>query len=639
MHISLYRIYKTYRRGLGQTIACLALTLSCLPPALAQSIREDTESWGRTTRTADNAAKDQNYSGWPTTRDGEKGTQIHLNFDLRNADAILVTSKDQRVADLLSKAQKTAQELQFPQTDFITRDAKGISGVDMEFNDYLKHPKDKTTEFVFPLGALQESLKAQGFPEPIVFFWDNDQADEATLTLPDGTATKIKSDTFWQAKDLPAGTTLTLRSTVDWRSYAFLYFIGGMVIFGMGIITWMPWKLIQAEEKKRREGVVSDKTPNPEEVQASYNKQKPMVLMLLLPLLMTIPIFLVFNPSTMSKAFLLLPRMPSSVPSSFMMLTPFLMFIPMGISRLLAKLYQKHREKRGDFPAPLPPTEEEILGETDTKPLRSGLPLLIMMLPMTFLLPLIRTPEIKQVMSTWPLALRMTAIFGIWGIFALIGGFLALRHWQGKRTTLAPGDEWYDEVHALAQKAEVKVKHVIVNKMPIANAYASLWGTVGLTSKLLRTLEKDEVRAIIAHELGHLKAKHVWKTLGTSLTVLTIWSLARYYGTLALKPHLDPETYRMLSVNPLLTFFFILILSPLLVGRGQRKREEEADAYAVELTNDPELVIRALTKVHTLSASPHTLKPSDEVLQSHPSLKHRIEAIRKRSHFVPSDGV
>lgn len=66
----------------------------------------------------------------------------------------------------------------------------------------------------------------------------------------------------------------------------------------------------------------------------------------------------------------------------------------------------------------------------------------------------------------------------------------------------------------------------------------------------------------------------------------------------------------------------------LITGFGTRKRELEADALAVQWTGDPELVIRALTKLHTLNASPHRLKPGDELVSSHPSLVNRIKAIR-----------
>lgn len=66
----------------------------------------------------------------------------------------------------------------------------------------------------------------------------------------------------------------------------------------------------------------------------------------------------------------------------------------------------------------------------------------------------------------------------------------------------------------------------------------------------------------------------------------------------------------------------------LLLGRGRRQREAAADRFAVEVIGDQELVIATLTKLHTLNASPHQLRPSDEILSSHPSLVHRIEAIR-----------
>ena len=71
------------------------------------------------------------------------------------------------------------------------------------------------------------------------------------------------------------------------------------------------------------------------------------------------------------------------------------------------------------------------------------------------------------------------------------------------------------------------------------------------------------------------------------------------------------------------------LICPLILGKSQRRREVEADRFAVEQTGDPELVIRALRKLHTLSATPHMLKPSDENLMMHPSLAHRIEAIRE----------
>jgi Zn-dependent protease with chaperone function len=87
------------------------------------------------------------------------------------------------------------------------------------------------------------------------------------------------------------------------------------------------------------------------------------------------------------------------------------------------------------------------------------------------------------------------------------------------------------------------------------------------------------------------------------------------------------ETYALLR-SPIFTVFLMPPLVNLPAGRGRRKREE-ADRFAMELTGDPELVIRMLTPIHTLSAQRHQLKRSDEAISTHPSLVHRIQAIRR----------
>jgi len=90
---------------------------------------------------------------------------------------------------------------------------------------------------------------------------------------------------------------------------------------------------------------------------------------------------------------------------------------------------------------------------------------------------------------------------------------------------------------------------------------------------------------------------------------------------------LSGTAYALLN-GPLIGFFLVPFLMNLLLGRGRRQREAAADRFAVEVIGDQELVIATLTKLHTLNASPHQLRPSDEILSSHPSLVHRIEAIR-----------
>lgn len=83
--------------------------------------------------------------------------------------------------------------------------------------------------------------------------------------------------------------------------------------------------------------------------------------------------------------------------------------------------------------------------------------------------------------------------------------------------------------------------------------------------------------------------------------------------------------------GPFVVIAILPFLRGLLLGKGSRKREIEADRFAVAVIKDPELVVRALTKMHTINESPHRMRTTDEVLSTHPSLVHRVEAIRSAS--------
>src|SRR6185436_2220743 len=72
----------------------------------------------------------------------------------------------------------------------------------------------------------------------------------------------------------------------------------------------------------------------------------------------------------------------------------------------------------------------------------------------------------------------------------------------------------------------------------------------------------------------------------------------------------------------------------LLLVRGQAGRqshETASDLRALELTNDPDALIRALTKIHVLARMPRRWAHEFERAATHPSLARRIQAIRTRA--------
>ena len=174
-----------------------------------------------------------------------------------------------------------------------------------------------------------------------------------------------------------------------------------------------------------------------------------------------------------------------------------------------------------------------------------------------------------------------------------------------------------------------------------ANAYFTGFGAakrVVFFDTLLQQLTPPEVEAVLAHELGHFKHRHIIKRIAglfaASLAGLALlgWlsQQAWFYAGLGVAPNLPPAMggavpnhalallLFMLAV-PLFTFF----LSPLM-AQLSRKHEFEADAYAASQANAQDLS-NALVKLYKDNAS--TLTPDPLYVRfyySHPPASERI---------------
>ncbi|GAB3543816.1 M48 family metallopeptidase [Noviherbaspirillum agri] len=168
------------------------------------------------------------------------------------------------------------------------------------------------------------------------------------------------------------------------------------------------------------------------------------------------------------------------------------------------------------------------------------------------------------------------------------------------------------------------------------NAYFSGFGAakrIVFFDTLLERLGPQEVEAVLAHELGHFKLKHIVKRI----TVMFALSL----GFLALLGYLKTQTwfYIGLGVDPMLVgnndamalILFMLALpvftflfSPL-VSLTSRKHEFEADAFAAKHSNAQDLV-SALVKLYEDNASTLTPDPLHSAFyDSHPPASVRIQ--------------
>ena len=149
---------------------------------------------------------------------------------------------------------------------------------------------------------------------------------------------------------------------------------------------------------------------------------------------------------------------------------------------------------------------------------------------------------------------------------------------------------------------------------------------------LLAQLNGDEMEAVLAHELGHFKHRHILKMMATSFATslaglaLLGWVSQQiwFYTGLGVMPNLGGNNSALalllfLLVLPLLTFF----VSPL-SARRSRKFEFEADAYAVA-NSDRQALSSALLKLYKDNAS--TLTPDPWYVAfyySHPPASQRL---------------
>lgn len=194
-------------------------------------------------------------------------------------------------------------------------------------------------------------------------------------------------------------------------------------------------------------------------------------------------------------------------------------------------------------------------------------------------------------------------------------------------------------VTALMQRCGFAAKGLFVmdgsKRSAHANAYFTGFGAakrVVFYDTLLKQLSPAEVDAVLAHELGHFKHKHIIKRIGVMFAMSLVgfallgWLSTQvwFYTGLGVRPNLAGSNDALalllfLMVVPLLSFF----ISPLM-AQSSRKHEFEADAYAISQTDGRDLQ-SALLKLYKDNAS--TLTPDPVFVKfyySHPPASERL---------------
>ncbi len=145
---------------------------------------------------------------------------------------------------------------------------------------------------------------------------------------------------------------------------------------------------------------------------------------------------------------------------------------------------------------------------------------------------------------------------------------------------------------------------------------------------LLKSLNVDEVEAVLAHELGHFKCHHIKKRI-VSMAIISLLSLALLGGLMQYHDFYtglgvsQPSTYIALTLFMMVAPLFSIYLQPIF-SWVSRKHEFEADDFAAQNSNADNL-IKALVKLYEENANTLTPDPLYSAFHdSHPPASVRI---------------
>ncbi|WOB89967.1 zinc metalloprotease HtpX [Providencia sp. PROV175] len=186
------------------------------------------------------------------------------------------------------------------------------------------------------------------------------------------------------------------------------------------------------------------------------------------------------------------------------------------------------------------------------------------------------------------------------------------------------------------------------------NAFAAGWNNrnalVGVTRGLLQTLNRQEVQAVLAHEVGHIIHGDSKLTLYVGILANVILTVTNLFSQIFIR---TAGRSRNNAANKaqmiLLVLNFVLPwITQILYFYLSRTREYMADVAAVDLTSDNQAMISALKKIsgkhetheydkastgQAYRKAAYIFNKGDSVFSTHPSIENRIAVLEGKKQF------
>ncbi len=256
----------------------------------------------------------------------------------------------------------------------------------------------------------------------------------------------------------------------------------------------------------------------------------------------------------------------------------------------------------------------------------------------------------EQMTRMWPFALLGA---GVWFAIAWFSYQGIIEASVGaKSLTRKEAPELYNLLENLCVSRGLTMPRLNIIETPGMNAFASGLSDksykVTVTRGLIETLDKDELEAVLAHELTHIMNRDV-RLLIIAVIFVGIFSFfgemifrGMFRSGLRMGGHTrsrngDSRGGGILILIAVALVVIAYLLAMVIRFSLSRKREYLADAGAVELTRNPDAMISALKKIsgHSQIDAPNSVQqmmienttPFAGVFATHPPIEKRIEAL------------
>jgi heat shock protein HtpX len=258
----------------------------------------------------------------------------------------------------------------------------------------------------------------------------------------------------------------------------------------------------------------------------------------------------------------------------------------------------------------------------------------------------------------------MVVAFG----FALVGNLVS--YWNADRIVLSmyraqevPANHpdarvraYAQDVREMAQRAGLPLPKITIIESDQPNAFATgrdpAHAAVAATTGLLTMLDRREIRAVMGHELAHVKNRDTLTMTVTATIAGAISALANFAFFFGGSNRERPGGF--------LGVIAIAILAPMAAALVQmaisRGREYEADSHGAEISGDPQALASALQKIdayarggrvnigaernpataHMFIINPLNGHGADNLFSTHPSTANRVAALSARFGAKPA---